>query len=281
MSIMRVRFGRTPMRLNPVDLTFAILLAAAALRGWSKGLVGTVAGYVAPVLAFLMASDWSDPVRERIAEAMPAPDFFLDIAAPAVVFVVVVASIRLAASIASGLLGMGQSTPSRAAAGALTALVTGAVLGSMVLVTHEMAPDAGAAHEDPAAEALVGPFERFVGDMDRRFAESHLAPHLAELASVVVTVAAEHKDEFHLPSPEKIQEVTHDAAAAAVQQIPVEDAKRAMEDTAKKVAQDMAASATKQAQDTLKQARQAAPSAAPATANPASPAASRAAPGSK
>ena len=275
------------MRLNPVDLTFAILLAAAAMRGWSKGLVGTVAGYVAPVLAFLMASDWSDPVRERLAAAMPAPDFLLDIAAPLLVFVVVVAGIRLAASITSGLLGVGQSTPSRGVAAVLTALVTGAVLGSLVLVTHEMAPEridpSQAAHEDSAGQALVGPFEQFVGDMDQRFAESHLAPHLADLASLVVTVAAEHKDEFHLPSPEKIQEVSREAAEAAMKQIPVDDAKRAMEDTAKKVARDVADGATRQVQEqvgaAVKQAQQQA--AKTADKAPATHSAARPSPGTK
>lgn len=245
------------MRLNPVDLTFAILLAAAAMRGYSKGLIGTVAGYVAPVLAFMMASDWSDPVRARIAEAMPAPDVFLDLAAPFLIFVVVVAGIRLASSIASGLLGMGQSVPGRSVAGVLTALVTGAVLGSLVLVTHEMAPSKDSqagAHVDSAGQALVGPFERFVADMDQRFTDSHLAPHLAELASVVVTVAAEHKDDLHLPSPEKIQEVSREAAAAAVRQIPVDDAKRAMEDTAKRVAADVAGQIQQRTQEAVKQA---------------------------
>ena len=256
------------MRLNPVDLTFAILLAAAALRGWSKGLVGTVAGYVAPVLAFMMASDWSDPVRERMAEAIAAPDFFLDIAAPFAVFLVVVATIRLGASIASGLLGMGQSTPSRAAAGVLTMLVTGAVLGSMVLVTYEMAPDPGDTHEDSAGEALVGPFERFLADMDQRFAESQLARPLADLASLVVTVAAEHKDDLHLPSPEKIQEVTRDAVDAAVKQVPVDEAKRAMEDSAKRVAQDVVESTSRQLQEAAKQAT-AAPKAATPPSRPA------------
>lgn len=225
------------MRLNPVDLTFAILLTLAVVRGWSKGLLGTVAGYVAPVIAFLMAADWSDPVRERIAAAMPAPDFVLDLLAPFAVFVVVVATIRVGAALLSGVLGVGQSTPSRAGAGLVSAFVTGLVLGSFVLVAREMKP-ADAVHADDASEILLSPFEGFLVNLDRRFDESVLAGPLAELASVAVTTAAEHKDEFHLPAPETIEEFTREAASAAAEaamrQVPVEDAAKAVQDATKK-----------------------------------------------
>lgn len=225
------------MRLNPVDLAFAVLLALAVLRGYSKGLLGTAAGYVAPVLAFLMAADWSDPVRERIAEAMPAPDFVLDLAAPFVVFVVVVTSIRLGASLVSRLLGVGQSGPSRVAAGAVSALVTGAVLGSAVLLVHEMRP-AEVTRADDASEILASPLEGMVVGLDDRMAESVLAAPLADLASLVVTEAARHKDDFHLPPVEKIQEITREAAGAAVRQVPVEDAANAVKDAATKAMAD-------------------------------------------
>jgi len=225
------------MSLSPVDLAFAILLALAALRGYSKGLLGTAAGYVAPVVAFLMAADWSDPVRERIAEAMPAPDFVLDLAAPFVVFVVVVASIRLGASVTSRLLGVGQSGPSRAAAAAISALVTGAVLGSAVLLVHEMRPVEDT-RADEASEILASPLEGLMVNLDDRFAASMLAQPLADLASLVVTEAARHKDDFHLPPVEKIQELTREAAGAAVRQVPVEDAARAVQDAATKAMAD-------------------------------------------
>lgn len=233
------------MQLNPVDLTFAILLALAVLRGYSKGLLGTAAGYVAPVLAFVMAADWSDPVRERLAAAMPAPDFVLDVAAPAVVFLVVVAGVRFGAAVLSRLLGVGLSLPARAAAGTASAAVTGVVLGSLVLVARELRP-VDDVHEDAASGALVGPFERFVTDLDRRFEESHLAPRLADLASIVVTEAMEHKDDVHLPAPEKIEEFTREAtaaaAAAAIRQVPLtaDTAKRALDETARRAADEAA-----------------------------------------
>lgn len=239
----------TYMPLNPVDLTFAILLALAVLRGYSKGLLGTAAGYVAPVLAFVMAADWSDPVRERLAAAMPAPDFVLDVAAPAVVFVVVVASVRLGAALLSRLLGVGLSLPGRTAAGAASAVVTGVLLGSLVLVARELKP-ADDVHRDAASGALVGPFERFVTDLDRRFEESHLAPRLADLASIVVTEAMQHKDDVHLPPPAAVEEFAREAtaaaAAAAIRQVPLtaDTARKALDDSARRVADEAAKAAS-------------------------------------
>lgn len=247
------------MRLDPVDLTFAILLALAVMRGYGKGLLGTVAGYVAPVLAFLMAADWSDPVRERIAAAMPAPDFVLDLLAPFAVFVVVVAVVRVGAALLSGLLGVGQSLPSRVGAGLVSAFVTALVLGSFVLVTREMQPAAGASSGDDASEILLSPFENFVTGLDDRFEASHLAPRLADLAAVVVTTAAEHKDEFRLPSPEAVEEFTREAAAAAaeatIQQIPVDEAARAVQDRAARAAEGAARSVTDAAERTADAAK--------------------------
>jgi hypothetical protein len=240
------------MTQSPVDLVFAVLLAFAALRAYSKGLLGTAVGYVAPVLGFLMAADWSDPVRERLASAMPAPDFVLDLAAPFVVFVVVVASLRLASSLLSGVFGLGTSMPSRVLAGLAGATVTAMVLGSLVLVTRELKPE-GEAPADEASGILLSPFESFVSNLDGRFAESRLAAPLADLASMVVTVAARHKDEFHLPAPERIEEVTREAAAAAaavtIRQLPVEEMQKQAAGAARKAAEDASKAVRQAAQD--------------------------------
>lgn len=202
--------------MSPVDIIFAVLLAYAMLRGYSKGLLGTAATYVAPVLAFMIAADWSDPVRERIAAAMPAPDFVLDILAPLVVFIVVVVAVRLTAAFLARLLGVGLSPPSRIVAGAAGGVVLALVLGSLVLVVREMRPVDISPRTD-AGDVLVGPLEKAVADLDRRFSESILAPPMADLAAVVVSEAVTHSEQ--LPGREEIEAAARkagEAAAAAI-----------------------------------------------------------------
>lgn len=201
--------------MNPVDIIFSILLVLALLRGYAKGLLGTAGGYVAPVLAFLIASNWSDPVRDRLAAAMPAtPDFFLDILAPFVIFVVVVGVVRLVTTLMARALGVGMSLPSRIVASAVTAVITATVLGSAVLAVHQMRP----AH-DPAVKGagdlIASPLENAVIAVDQRFAESRLAPVLADMASSVVEEAIARKDEFPLPSRSQIEAAARKAAEAA------------------------------------------------------------------
>lgn len=213
--------------MNPVDIIFAIVLVLAMLRGYSRGLLGTAAGYVAPVLAFMLAADWSDPVRDRIAAAMPLPDFVLDILAPFVVFVVVVATVRLAAAFFARLLGVGLSVPSRLLASAAGVLVSGLVLGSFVILVHQMKPD-HADDADDAGRAIAGPVETAIANLDHRFAESLLAPPLAELASDVVSEAISGKDAGLLPRREdveaaarKAEDAAKAAAVDAVKKIPL------------------------------------------------------------
>jgi uncharacterized membrane protein required for colicin V production len=204
--------------LNPVDITFGFVLVFAMLRGYAKGLLGTAASYVAPVVAFMVAADWSDPVRDRLAAAMPAPDFALDILAPLIVFVVVVATVRVGAAFFARLLGVGLSVPSRILAAAAGATVSALVLGSVVLVVREMCPDRDppvASAGDDAGAVLASPFERAILDLDRRFSESMLASPLAELASAVVSEALLRQDKSPLLQREEVEAAARKAADAA------------------------------------------------------------------
>lgn len=191
------------------------------MRGYSRGLLGTAAGYVGPVLAFMLAADWSDPVRDRIAEVMPAPDFVLDLLAPLVVFVVVVVAVRFSAAFFAKLLGVGLSIPSRVAAASASAVVSGLVLGSFVVLTGQLRPvhSANDAKTDDAGELLASPLENMVVDLDRRFSESMLAPPLAELASAFVSETLIQQEKGNLPRREQIEEATRKAATAVVNSV--------------------------------------------------------------
>jgi uncharacterized membrane protein required for colicin V production len=206
--------------LNPVDLIFGFLLVYATLRGYSKGLLGTAASYVAPVAAFMVASDWSDPVRARIAEMMPAPDFVLDMLAPLVVFVLVVVALRIVAAVLARLLGVGLSLPSRILAAAAGMTASALVLGSFVLVVHELgvAGRSGAEEEEEenVGRVLTSPFEKMMADLDRRFAQSVLAPPLAEMASAVISETLAHREYSPMMSREEIEAAARSAAAAAM-----------------------------------------------------------------
>jgi len=199
--------------LNPVDVVFGVLLLLALVRGYSRGLLGTAATYVAPVVAFVVAAEWSDPVRDRLAEVMPAADFVLDILAPFIVFVVVVIVIRAVAALLARLLGVGRSLPSRIVAAAASVAVSAIVLGAIVLLTREMSPAGRPRIDDTGAGAVIAdPVERAIADLDRRFSESLLAPPMAALASQVVHEAVAHQQ---LLDRERLEDAARKAAAVA------------------------------------------------------------------
>ena len=204
--------------MNPVDVIFALLIVFAMLRGYAKGLLGTAAGYVAPVVAFMLAADWSDPVRDRIAEAMPMPDVVLDILAPLIVFVVVVAAVRIGAAFFARLLGVGLSVPGRILASAAGAAATALVLGSLVVLVHQMRPAREPfprGDNGDAGEIIAGPFEKVILDLDRRFSESTLAPPLGRFASAIVSEAMARGENSPLIQREEVEAATRKAAAAA------------------------------------------------------------------
>lgn len=174
--------------MDPVDITFALFLGYATVRGYSRGLLGTAASYVAPVLAFMVAADWSGPVREYLAGVFPAPDFVLDLAAPAVVFVAVITAVRIVSSLLARFLGIGMSMPSRLVAASTGAFVTAVVLGAFVTLVHEMAhPDqAFATSPDDSGQVIAAPVQNLLVNLDRRLASTQLGPPLAEMVSSVI-----------------------------------------------------------------------------------------------
>ncbi len=181
--------------MSTVDITLALLLAFSALRGYSRGLFGTLAGFASPVLAFMVAGDWSDPVRDQLAAAVPAPDFVLDLLAPAIVFVAVVVVVRLAAGFLARLLGVGLSIPSRMLAGATGALLSAFIAGVLIVLLHSFAPsDLKAEPDDPSA-LVTAPVAEFLANLDQQIAASVLGPRLSALADLVLRQALpQHPD---------------------------------------------------------------------------------------
>lgn len=204
--------------MNLVDLIFSLLIVFAMLRGYAKGLLGTVAGYVGPVLAFMVAADWSDPARDYIAAVLEAPDIFLDILAPVVVFILVLLAVRLAAALLAGTLGIGRSLPSRILAGTAGALVSALVLGAFVLLVRELRP-VERVRVDDAAEVIARPLEDMLLGLDRRLSESLLAPPLAELASAVVSEALARSEHSPFLKREEVEAATRKAAEAAAEAV--------------------------------------------------------------
>jgi len=180
-----------PPLVSPIDVIFAVLLVYAAVRCYARGLLGTIASFVAPVLAFMVAADWSDPVRDRLGDFLPAPDFVLDLAAPAVVFIVVVVGVRTAAALVSRVLGLGRSMPSRVLASATGTVMVAFILGAGVLVVRELAPEETERPASEPSELASRPLENVLVALDRRLTESHLGPALADLATMALREAIE------------------------------------------------------------------------------------------
>lgn len=175
--------------MSTVDITLALLLAFSALRGYSRGLFGTLAGFASPVVAFMVAGDWSDPVRDRLAGALPAPDFVIDMLAPALVFVAVVVVMRLAAGFLARLLGVGLSIPSRTLAAATGAVLSAFIAGVLIVLIHSFAPpDRDAKPDDPSA-LVTAPVAEFLAHLDQQIAASVLGPRLSALAELVLRQA--------------------------------------------------------------------------------------------
>lgn len=207
--------------MNPVDIIFGLLLGLAILRGYSKGLLGTAAGYVAPVLAFVVAADFSAPARERLAAAVELPDLALDILAPVLVFLVVVLAVRFFAAAVARSLGVGLSMTGRLVAATASLLVTALALGALVVLAHEMRPERrpyffdqkdGASGE----EVIVRPVEDLLVDVDDTFNESVLGPPLGDFTAAVVGRAFGRAEGEPLIDPDDFEAAARKAADAAV-----------------------------------------------------------------
>ncbi len=225
-----------------MDLIFGLVIVLATARGWSRGLLATVATYAAPVLGFMIAADWSDPVRDRLAKSIEAPDIALDFLAPVVVFVVVVAVVRLFAAIFARLLGVGRSLPGRVLGAAVSGAVVAVLVGAGVLMVDELLGDRSA--QDTSAQVSgrdPDPLKDFVFDVDRQIDESLLAPQLATLATAAWQkvsgkegpLVVSHEIE---QARDKAAQEARRSAAEAIQKSAMETAQREAAEAAKQVA---------------------------------------------
>ena len=226
-------------RVSPVDIAFTLVLVIALLRGYSKGLLSTAATYAAPVFAFMVATDWSEPVREWLATTKAIPDFFLEFLAPVLVFLAVVIAVRLAVALLASMLGIDRMLPSRILGAALGLAVSAVVLGALVLLVHELRPKERVRIEGDAGEMLVDPLEKAVVEIDRRFNESLLGPPLAHFTTTLVARIMEREPGEPLLTDDgdgpvirdRFEDATRKAAEAAAEAI-VNPKGRAPEDDA-------------------------------------------------
>lgn len=201
--------------LNPVDITFALVLFLALWRGYAKGLLGTAAGYLAPVAGFMIASDFSDPVRAQLASRMTVPEIVLDMLAPVVLFFAVVIVVRLTAAVFGSLLGVGLSLPGRLLGGVAGMAVCAVVLGSGVLIVRQLVPERVQV-PNSTGQRLVSPAEDILVTVDRQMGESWLAPPLAELADSLLSESLQFEKKSPMGSSEKVDDVARRATEAAV-----------------------------------------------------------------
>jgi hypothetical protein len=172
-----------------------------------------------------MAIDRSDALRARLVSEAAVPDFAADLLAPVLVFLLVVLTIRLAASIAARLLGVGLSLPSRVLASAASLLVSGVVLGgSVILLRHVRPPSAPAA--DPAERLIASPLDDAFVSLETMLSGSFLVPPLVRLASAVVMETVEGREAMRRFSEEadaaaeEVRQKVGEAAAVAGQGLP-------------------------------------------------------------
>jgi uncharacterized membrane protein required for colicin V production len=252
LGIMPGRRRRRPNLVNFVDLIFGLVIVLAMARGWYRGLLATIATYTAPVLGFMIAADMSDPVRDWLAVTVEAPDIALDVLAPLLVFIVVVAIVRFIAAILARLLGVGRSVPGRVLGAGASAAVIALLLGAGVLMVDEVSPLGGRAAREGGTqlpEQGTDPLADLVMDIDRQIDESLLAPQLASLASSAWS---------------KVSGKSGDAAETVSQEM---DAARNR--AAEAMQREAAAAVQKQAADAVR--GDAAPAADAAPAQPAAP----------
>lgn len=184
--------------MNSVDIVLAVLIGYAAYRGYSKGLIGTLASLVAPVAGVVAASRWGADGQELIAQYLQAPTFLLKILAWPMVFLGTVAAIRLAAGLATMALGIGNSLPSRVVAAFASASAVGVACGLAIVLLQSFVPPDGA--PDAAPDALGQGESAKPGDdilsarahgalarMDERVNQSVLGPPAAGAARVFLS----------------------------------------------------------------------------------------------
>jgi hypothetical protein len=202
--------------LNLADLIFALILLLATMRGWSKGLLGVAAGYVAPVLGFLAASEWSGPVRDLLAQRMPDAEIILDLVAPVLVFIVVLLTVRILAAVLARVLGVGLSVPGRVLAATASTIVSALVLGAIVILTHELCLKFELGKPEPG-KTTPTPVETRILEADAKMRESLLGPVLAELAQAAFNEAMEYRDRLPSIDEQEIEQKAKRAAEAAEQ----------------------------------------------------------------
>jgi len=174
--------------VTTVDIILILALLFAVVRGYGRGLFGVLAGLAAPVLAFMIAADWSDPVAGYLEQSLPVPDFLLDFLAQALLFVAVIVIVRIIAGFLARIFGFGLSLPSRIVAAGFSGVMAALVIGFTIILIRSLIPSHTAGRDE--AEALVAaPVADLLTRVDQQVSGSVLGPRLATLASMALSEA--------------------------------------------------------------------------------------------
>lgn len=166
--------------LNTIDLTLALLLAYSTWRGYRRGVLSTLASIVAPVAGFLAATHFASDLALVLGVYVEAPESFLGFAAVPLTFLLVAGGVRIAAAIASAILGLGDSLISSILGAVAGVGAAGLLLGASVLVLHHFAANLAPADE-PGVGVLTSRARSLLVAADQQLGESVLAPRLASI----------------------------------------------------------------------------------------------------
>lgn len=173
-----------PALLNTVDLTLFVLLAYSTWRGYRRGVLSTLASFVAPVVGFLAAQQFSGDVALIMGVYVDAPESFLGFAAAPLTFLVVAGGVRISAAIASAVLGLGDSLFSSILGALAGGAASAFILGALVSVLHHFAVAAptGLDTGPGTGSVLTNRARSLMVESDRLLSESVLGPRLGALA---------------------------------------------------------------------------------------------------
>ena len=170
--------------MDPVDVTLALLIGYFTYRGYSRGVLVTLASIASPVLGVVAALRFSGAGADWAAGYVRAPELVLDVIAYPLVFLATVVAVRLTARLFSAVFELGSAPLSRLAGAAVGGLTAVLLLGTGMVLLEDLA--AGRHREGRAASALTERAYGLIGAGAARLGRSHLGPRLAGVARVVL-----------------------------------------------------------------------------------------------
>jgi membrane protein required for colicin V production len=167
------------MVMTTVDIVVVVGLFFFAFKGYTNGLVHELLSLAAMGAGLVAAFRWTPRLVPRLAEAVPGPAFVDTGVAFLILFALVLATGRYAATMIQRVWVQAGSSPANRIAGMSFGIFKGAiVLGCTVLAMRAFVTDAYAAREE-----LPGGVAGRVIEINSKVGDSYIAARLADLTS--------------------------------------------------------------------------------------------------